>query len=129
MAQPTTVVTPAYPYVEVEFAVGAFRSPIVLGCGDTGFDGYLIIPATQNIAYSSTRKFCAPWETGDRSVVVQAQEYRGDILVSGSRALSLLLLRPHYANRGRECLLWAVALFRPSAYDVRYHGERPLLEA
>ena len=30
MAQPTTVVTPAYPYVEVEFAVGDFRSPIVL---------------------------------------------------------------------------------------------------
>jgi hypothetical protein len=25
MAQPTTVVTPAYPYVEVEFAVGGRR--------------------------------------------------------------------------------------------------------
>jgi predicted aspartyl protease len=47
MAQPTTVVTPAYPYVEVEFTVGAFRSLTVLAYVDTGFDGYLIIPATQ----------------------------------------------------------------------------------
>ena len=47
MAQPTTVVTPAYPYVEVEFAVVAFRSSIILAYVDTGFDGYLIIPAKQ----------------------------------------------------------------------------------
>jgi predicted aspartyl protease len=47
MAQPTTVVSPAYPYVEVEFAVGAFRSQAVLAYVDTGFDGYLIIPAAQ----------------------------------------------------------------------------------
>ena len=81
MAQPTTVVTPAYPYVEVEFAVGAFRSPMVLAYVDTGFDGYLIIPATQT-SLIGPPQFFAPWELGDGSVV-QTQEYRGDILVSG----------------------------------------------
>src|SRR6266436_4308071 len=81
VAQPTTVVTPAYPYVEVEFAVGAFRSPIVLAYVDTGFDGYLIIPATQT-SLIGPPQFFAPWELGDGSVV-QAHEYRGDILIPG----------------------------------------------
>jgi predicted aspartyl protease len=81
MAQPTTVVTPAYPYVEVEFAVGAFRSPTVLAYVDTGFDGYLIIPAKQT-SLLGPPQFFAPWELGDGSVV-KAQEYRGDILISG----------------------------------------------
>ena len=79
MAPPTTVVTPAYPYVEIEFAVGTFRSPIVLAYVDTGFDGYLIIPATQTLLLGPPQ-FSAPWELGDGSVV-EAQEYRGDILV------------------------------------------------
>jgi hypothetical protein len=39
MAQPTTVVTPAYPYVEIQFAVGVFHSPSVLAYVDTGFEG------------------------------------------------------------------------------------------
>lgn len=81
MAPPTTVVPPAYPYVEIEFTVGAFRSPTLLAYVDTGFDGYLIIPATQT-SLLGPPQFSAPWELGDGSVV-QAQEYRGDILVSG----------------------------------------------
>jgi len=81
MAQPTTVVTPAYPYVEVEFAVGAFPSPTVFTYVDTGFDGYLIIPATQT-SLLGPPQFFAPSELGNGSVV-QAQEYRGDILISG----------------------------------------------
>lgn len=46
MAPPTTVVTPAYPYLEVQFTIGVLR------------------------------------ELGDGSVV-QAQEYRGEVHVSG----------------------------------------------
>jgi len=30
MALPTVVVTPAYPYLDLEFTIGAFRSPIIL---------------------------------------------------------------------------------------------------
>ena len=59
MAQPTTVVTPVYPYVEVEFAVGVFRSPTVLAYVDTGFDGYLIIPANKH-RFSVRRNFPLP---------------------------------------------------------------------
>jgi hypothetical protein len=109
MAQPTTVVTPAYPYVEVEFAVGAFRSPIVLAYVDTGFDGYLIIPATQT-SLLGPPQFFAPWELGDGSVV-QAQEYRGAAL-----RIEHKHSRPHYANRGRIPVgPWRC---RPCAYDV-----------
>lgn len=81
MAPPTTVVTPSYPYVEIEFAVGAFRSQTFLANVDTGFDGYLIIPATQ-ASLLGPPQFSAPWELGDGSVV-QAEEYRGAILVPG----------------------------------------------
>jgi predicted aspartyl protease len=81
VAQPTTVVTPAYPYVEIEFIVGTFRSPTILAYVDTGFDGYLIIPIAQ-ASFLGPPHFSAPWELGDGSVV-HAQEYRGDILVSG----------------------------------------------
>lgn len=81
MAPPTTVVTPAYPYVEIEFAVGDFRSPTLLAYVDTGFDGYLIIPAAQT-GLLGPPQFSAPWELGDGSVV-QAEEYRGEVHVSG----------------------------------------------
>jgi predicted aspartyl protease len=78
---PTTVVTPTYPYLEVEFTIGAFHSPTVLAYVDTGFDGYLIIPTAQ-IALLGPPQFSAPWELGDGSIV-QAPEYRGDVHVSG----------------------------------------------
>ncbi len=81
MALPTVVVTPAYPYLDLEFTIGAFRSPIILAYVDTGFDGYLIIP-TARTALLGPPQFSAPWELGDGSIV-QAQEYRGDIHVSG----------------------------------------------
>ena len=81
MASPTTVVTPAYPYLELEFTIGAFRSPTILAYVDTGFDGYLIIPAAQT-ALLGPPQFSAPWELGDGSIV-QAQEYRGDVHVPG----------------------------------------------
>jgi len=81
VASPTTVVTPVYPYLEVEFTIGAFRSPTVLAYIDTGFDGYLIVPAAQT-AILGPPQFSAPWELGDGSVV-QAQEYRGSVYVSG----------------------------------------------
>lgn len=81
MAQPTTVVTPAYPYVEIEFVVGAFHSSTVLAYVDSGFDGYLIIPTAQT-SLLGPPQFSAPWELGDGSIV-QAHEYRGDVLVCG----------------------------------------------
>ena len=81
MAPPTTIVTPAYPYLEVEFTVGTFRSAPVLAYVDTGFDGYLIVPAAQ-LGLLGSPQFSAPWELGDGSVV-QAQEYRGEVYVSG----------------------------------------------
>lgn len=81
MAAPTTVVTPSYPYIEIGFAVGSFHSPTFLAYVDTGFDGYLIVPSTQT-SLLGPPQFTAPWELGD-GTVVQAQEYRGDILVSG----------------------------------------------
>lgn len=59
MPQSTTVVTPAYSYVEVEFAVGAFRSPTVLAYVDTGSDGYLIIPVIQTSLLGAPQ-FSAP---------------------------------------------------------------------
>lgn len=81
MAPPTTVVTPAYPYLEVQFTIGVLRSPTVLAYVDTGFDGYLIVPAVQ-AGLLGPSQFSAPWELGDGSVV-QAQEYRGEVHVSG----------------------------------------------
>ena len=120
MAQPTTVVTPTYPYVEVEFTVGAFRSPTVLAYVDTGFDGYLIIPATKHRFCAP--QFSAPWELGDGSVV-QAQEYRGDIVISGlsiSIAARITLI-------GKEYLLGrGVVDHVRMTFD---HGQHLLLEA
>lgn len=77
----SSVVTPAYPYLEVQFTIGVFRSPSVLAYVDTGFDGYLIVPAAQAGLFGPPQ-FSAPWELGDGSIV-QAQEYRGDVHVSG----------------------------------------------
>jgi predicted aspartyl protease len=120
VAQPSTVVTPAYPYVEVEFAVGAFRSPTVLAYVDTGFDGYLIIPITQTSLLGSPQ-FFAPWELGDGSVV-RAQEYRGDILISG---LSMSI-PARITLLGEEYLLGrGVVDHLRMTFD---HGQRLLLE-
>ena len=121
MAQPTTVVTSAYPYVEVEFAVGAFRSPIILAYVDTGFDGYLIIPGIQT-SLLGPPQFFASWELGDGSVV-QAQEYRGDILISG---LSISI-PARITLIGEEYLLGRGVVDRVCmTFD---HGQRLLLEA
>ncbi len=102
MAPPTTVVTPAYPYLELDFAIGVFHSPTILAYVDTGFDGYLIIPAAQ-IALVGPPQFSTPWELGDGSVV-QAQEYRGDVHVSGLAvtipARITLLGEEYLAGRG-----------------------------
>jgi len=121
VAPPTTVVTPAYPYVEIEFTVGAFRSPTLLAYVDTGFDGYLFIPATQT-SLLGPPQFSAPWELGDGSVV-QAQEYRGDILVSGLAvaipARITLLGNDYLVGRG-------VVDHLRMTFD---HGQRLLLEA
>jgi predicted aspartyl protease len=121
VAQPTTVVTPAYPYVEIEFVVGAFRSSTILAYVDTGFDGYLIIPATQTSLLGAPQ-FSAPWELGDGSVV-QAHEYRGDILVSGLTinipARITLLGEEYLVGRGVVDHLRMI-------FD---HGQRLLLEA
>jgi len=121
VASPTTIVTPAYPYLEIEFIIGAFRSPTVLAYVDTGFDGYLVIPATQT-ALLGPPQFSAPWELGDGSVV-QAQEYRGDVHVFGPAvtiAARITLLGEEYlVGRGiadRLCL----------TFD---HGQRLLVEA
>jgi predicted aspartyl protease len=121
VAQPTTVVTPAYPYVEIEFVVGAFRSPIILAYVDTGFDGYLIIPATQTSLLGGPQ-FSAPWELGDGSVV-QAQEYRGDILISGLN----INIPARITLIGEEYLLGrSVVDHLRITFD---HGQRLLLEA
>ena len=121
MALPTTVVTPAYPYVEIKFTVGAFRSPPFLAYVDTGFDGYLVIPATYTSVLGPAQ-FSAPWELGDGSVV-QAQEYRGDLLVSGLAinipARITLLGEEYLVGRG------VVDRLRMT-FD---HGQRLLLEA
>ena len=95
MAPPTTVVTPAYPYIEIEFTVGGFRSHTLLAYVDTGFDGYLIIPATQ-ASLLGPSQFTAPWELADGSVV-EAEECRGDIIVSGLAEYPC----PYHASRGR----------------------------
>jgi predicted aspartyl protease len=121
MAQPTTVVTPVYPYVEVEFTVGAFRSSTVLAYVDTGFDGYLIIPGTQT-SILGPPQFFVPWELGDGSVV-QAQEYRGDILIS---RLSISI-PARITLMGEEYLLGrGVVDHLRMTFD---HGQRLLLEA
>jgi predicted aspartyl protease len=120
MAQPTTVVTPAYPYVGVEFAVGAYRSPTVLAYVDTGFDGYLIIPATQ-ISLLGPAQFFAPWEIGD-GTVVEAQEYRGDIQISGLN----ISIPARITLIGEEYLLGrGVVDHVRMTFD---HGQRLLLE-
>jgi len=113
MAQPTTVVTPTYPYVEVEFAVGAFRSPTVLAYVDTGFDGYLIIPATQT-SLLGPPQFFAPWELGGRRWI--GREGAGiprrypDLRAGHEHS------RPNHVNRRRISV--GSRCCRPSAYDV-----------
>ena len=120
MAQPGPVLTPAYPYVEIEFVVGAFRSATILAYVDTGFDGYLIIPGTQ-ASLLGTPQFSAPWELGDGSIV-EAQEYRGDILLSGLKvsipARITLLGEEYLVGRG-------VVDHLRATFD---HGQRLLLE-
>jgi predicted aspartyl protease len=121
VAQPTTVVTPAYPCVEIEFAVGAFRSAAILAYVDTGFDGYLVIPATQTSLLGQPQ-FFAPWELGDGSVV-QAQEYRGDILVAGLG----VTIPARITLLGEEYLVGRGVVDRlRMTFD---HGQRLLLEA
>lgn len=81
MAQATRLVTPAYPYVEVAFVIGTFRSQPILAYVDSGFDGYLLVPSTQTVLFGPSQ-FSTSWELGDGSVV-QAQEYRGEVEVIG----------------------------------------------
>ena len=110
MAQPTTVVTPAYPYVEVEFAVGVFRSPTVLAYVDTGFDGYLIIPAKQT-SLLGPPQFSAlgAWRWIGRAGAGIPRRYL-DLRIEHKHS------RPHYAIRGRIPVgSWRC---RPRAYDV-----------
>ena len=80
MASPISVLPSAYPYLELEFTIGVFQAPTILAYVDTGFDGYLIIPAAQTVLLGPSQ-FSAPWELGDGSIV-QAQKYRGDVRVS-----------------------------------------------
>jgi predicted aspartyl protease len=93
----------------------------ILAYVDTGFDGYLIIPATQTSLLGAPQ-FSAPWELGDGSVV-QAHEYRGDILVSGLTinipARITLLGEEYLVGRGVVDHLRMI-------FD---HGQRLLLEA
>ena len=120
MALPTTVVTPAYPYVEIQFSVGAFRSPSTLAYVDTGFDGYLIIPATQ-ASLLGPPQFSAPWELGDGSIV-EAQEYRGDLLVSGLK----ITIPARITVLGEEYLVGRGVVDRlRMTFD---HGQRLMLE-
>jgi predicted aspartyl protease len=81
VAQATRLVTPAYPYVEIAFVIDTFRSPTVLAYVDSGFDGYLLVPAAQSVLFGPSQ-FSTSWELGDGSVV-QAQEYRGEVQVVG----------------------------------------------
>jgi len=81
VAQATRLVTPAYPYVEVAFVIGTFRSQPILAYVDSGFDGYLLVPSTQTVLFGPSQ-FSTSWELGDGSVV-QAQEYRGEVEVIG----------------------------------------------
>jgi len=121
VALPTTVVTPAYPYVEIEFSVGAYRSQTFLAFVDTGFDGYLIVPSNQSSLLGAPQ-FSAPWELGDGSIV-EAQEYRGDILISGLN----VFLPARITLLGEEFLVGRGVVDRLRVtFD---HGQRLLLEA
>lgn len=81
MASPPSLITPAYPYLEVQFTIGAFHSASILAYVDTGFDGYLLVPKDQERLLGPSQ-FSTPWELGDGSVV-QASEYRGTVSVAG----------------------------------------------
>ena len=121
MAPPTTVITAAYPYVEIQFAVGAFRSQTLLAYVDTGFDGYLVIPATE-ASVLGLPQFTAPWELGDGSVV-QAEEYRGEIHVTGLA----VTIPARITLLGEEYLVGRGVVDRlRMTFD---HGQRLLLEA
>lgn len=120
MAQTTTVVTPAYPYVEVTFIIGAFRSPMILAYVDSGFDGYLLVPAAQAVLFGPPQ-FSTSWELGDGSVV-QAQEYRGEVQVSGLP----LTLPARITSLGEEYLLGRGIVDRlRMTFD---YGQRLILE-
>jgi hypothetical protein len=107
--------------VEVEFAVGAFSFSNRSHLCRYWIDGYLIIPATQTSVLDPPQ-FSAPWELGDGSVV-QAQEYRGDILISG---LSISV-PARITLIGEEYLLGrGVVDHVRMTFD---HGQRLLLEA
>jgi predicted aspartyl protease len=121
VALPTTVVTPAYPYIEIEFSVGTYRSQTFLAYVDTGFDGYVIVPATHTSVLGAPQ-FSAPWELGDGSVV-QAQEYRGDLLLSGLN----VSIPARITVLGEEYLVGRGVVDRlRMTFD---HGQRLLLES
>jgi predicted aspartyl protease len=106
--------------MEIEFAVGPFRSPTLLAYLDTGFDGYLIVPATQ-LSVLGPPQFSAPWELGDGSVV-PANEYRGDVFVSGLA----VTIPARITLLGEEYLLGRSVVDRlRMTFD---HGQRLLLE-
>ena len=120
MAQPTMVVTPAYPYVEVTFTIGAFRAPTILAYVDSGFDGYLLVPAAQATLVGPPQ-FSTSWELGDGSVV-QAQEFRSEIQVSGLP----LTIPARITFLGEEYLLGRGIIDRVRmTFD---HGQRLILE-
>jgi predicted aspartyl protease len=106
--------------VEIEFAVGAFRSPTLLAYVNTGFEGYLIVPAKQS-SLLGPPQYSAPWELGDGSLV-QAQEYRGDIVVSGLA----VAIPARITLLGEEYLVGRGVVDRlRMTFD---HGQRLLLE-
>ncbi len=74
MAKPALIVSDRYPYLQVRVSIGAHVLEL-WGFVDTGFDGYLVIPAQlmENLGHED---YVARWELADGSFV-EAGEYLG----------------------------------------------------
>ena len=72
------VVSENYPYLQVQFNVRGYEDKLKAYI-DTGFDGYLIIPADY-IAQLGKGDYISRWELGDSSTI-SANDYIGTVFI------------------------------------------------
>jgi len=76
------VISTDYPYLRVRFQVGS-QADAVLAYIDTGFDGYLVVPAEEGKKLGPG-DYISRWEMADSSFAL-AEEYLGTVWIEGIR--------------------------------------------
>lgn len=120
MAEAGMIVSDRYPYLQVRLVIRAYQSQ-VWAYIETGFDGYVIIPAAL-AEEIGPYDYVVRWELADGSFV-EAAEYLGTVEVIGVSEP----LPARVTSLGREVLIGRGLVDR---WRVTFdHGQRILVEA